>query len=279
MALKAVIENLDDVAEDLRAEYKETVDPKTKAKVFVLDLEGFDSLPSVRKLKDENGQHRIAARDANALVAKFKAFGEPDEVLAKLDKLPELEAAAEGKLDDAKINTIVETRVKTKLAPLERELGQAKTRVTELEGVNSQLTQAEVRRKVTGAVGRAARDLKVLDSATEDVELYAERLFEVDTDGNVVTKDNVGVNPGLSPKAWLEDMQAKRPHWWPATSGGGAGGGKGGAGFANNPWSGEHWNMTEQGNVMKADRARAERMAKAAGVPMVGGVRPKVTSK
>ena len=40
MALKAVVENLDDLDESLRSEYREVIDPKTKAKVYALDIEG-----------------------------------------------------------------------------------------------------------------------------------------------------------------------------------------------------------------------------------------------
>lgn len=128
---------------------------------------------------------------------------------------------------------------------------------------------------IGGALGKAARDLKVVDSALEDVELYGERLFEVQEDGTVVTRDGVGVTPGLSPKQWLEDMQGKRPHWWGPTAGGGAGGSRGANTGAGNPWSAEGWNMTEQGNIIRTKgRAEADRLAKLAGTT-VGGPQPK----
>lgn len=274
MALKAVVDNLDDVDEGLREQYKETTHPETKAKVYVLDLENLAALPDVVRLNTSLRKERDEHKGTKAKLAPFAAFGDPTKLQEQLDRIPELEAAAEGKLDDSKINAIVEGRVKTKLAPLERELGQLRTQVGEKDKVIEGFTAKERSRMIGGALGKAARELKVVDSAMEDVELYGERMFEVQEDGTVVTRDGVGVAPGLSPKAWLEDMQAKRPHWWGPTQGGGAGGSRQPNGGGANPWSADGWNLTEQGNVLKTKgRAEADRLAKAAGT-VVGGQRP-----
>lgn len=277
MAVKTTVENLEDVPEGLRDEYKETVDPKTKAKIYVLDLEGLEQLPAVRTLKDENARRRIEASTASTKLKKFEAFGDrdPGEILQLLDRIPELEAAAEGKLDEAKIATIVEGRVKAKLTPLERELTTVKTTLGEREKELGDMRQTDVRRRITDAVSAAARGLKVIDAALDDAVLLGERVLEIDADGNVVTKDGVGVTPGLSPKDWLSDMQSKRPHWWGPTAGGGATGNRGApGGLGANPWTAENWNMTEQGAILRTDRKRAETLAKAAGTT-IGGMKPK----
>ena len=276
MALKAVVDNLDDLDESLRGEYKEVIDPKTKAKVYALDIEGgIEAHPGARKIKDELASRRISETKAKEQLTPFLALGDPAEVLAKLDRIPELEAAAEGKLDDGKISAIVEGRLRTKLAPIERERDQLKAQVVEKDGVIQQYTAKERTTKVSSAVTKAAREAKVVDSAVEDIELLGDRVFEVQDDGSVVTKDNVGVTPGLTPKQWLEDMQSKRPHWWGPSGGGGAGGNRNGAngGAGPNPFTHEHWNVTEQGTLLRADRAKAERQAKAAGTT-IGGPKP-----
>jgi len=41
-----------------------------------------------------------------------------------------------------------------------------------------------------------------------------------------------------------------------------------------NPWKAETWNVTEQGNIVRTDRARADKLAAAAGTK-VGGLKPK----
>jgi hypothetical protein len=271
MSLKAIVDTVEELDSGLLEHYKKD----EKSGKFVLDLEGFDGMPQVKRLKDEAAQHRIKAREAEDKFKPFSSLGSIDELQAKLDRIPELEAAAKGKLDQAQIDQLVDTRIKGKLAPLERERDQLKGAVAERDQKIGEYTQAEVRRKVNHAVTKAAREAKVTDSAVDDIELYGERLFEVQEDGSVVTKDGVGVTPGLSPKQWLEDMQGKRPHWWGTTAGGGAAGNRGGGATGGvNPWSAEHWNMTEQGAILRTKgREHADRLAKAAGTT-VGGKRP-----
>lgn len=277
MALKAQIDSLEDVAEGLRTEYKEMTDPTSKKTVFVLDIDGtIDPLPGVKALKDESARRRIENTNLKGQMDKFKVLGDKDpaEILTLLDRIPELEAAAEGKLDEAKINGIVEGRLKSKLGPLERERDQLRTQLGEKDKVIEGYTAKERARLIGGALSKAARELKAVDSALEDIELYGDRIFEVTEEGNVVTKDGVGVTPGLSAKDWLTDMQSKRPHWWGPSTGGGAGGGRGGPAGGVNPWKAETWNVTEQGNIVRTDRARADKLAAAAGTK-VGGLKPK----
>ena len=102
---------------------------------------------------------------------------------------------------------------------------------------------------------------------------------EINDEGLVLTRDKiVGVTPGIAPEIWLSEMQEKRPHWWPTSTGGGAGGGKGDGGFDKNPWSGDHWNLTSQAHAIRENKAKAERMATAAGTS-IGGVRPAASKK
>jgi hypothetical protein len=278
MALKAIVDNLDDVPEEFRGEYKEQTDPKTKAVVHVLDIEGSIELhPAARVLKDELARRRVSekkATDKLALLAPFETLGKPEDVQAQLDRIPELEALAEGKMDDTKINTLVETRIKSRLAPIERELGTWKTKATELEGTVSKFQAENKQRSIADNVRAAvSRSQGFQPVAMEDAIVFAERMLEVNEDGHVVTKDGVGVTPGVDAVVWLTEMQAKKPHWWGTTQGGGAQGGRlGGAGGAN-PFSHEGWNMTEQGNLVRTNRARAEQLAKSAGTS-IGGKRP-----
>ena len=78
-------------------------------------------------------------------------------------------------------------------------------------------------------------------------------------------------------KEWLKDMQEAKPHWWPASQGGGAGGGRGGLGGAraDNPWTKEGWNLTKQGQfVRQFGDAKALEAAKAAGLSGLGSTKP-----
>jgi hypothetical protein len=118
---------------------------------------------------------------------------------------------------------------------------------------------------------------KVVDEARADVIMLANQVFEVGDDGKTVqTKENpYGVTLGLSPEVFLGEMQDKRPHWWPTSVGGGAQGSGNTFGTgAGNPWANDTWNMTKQGEYVRANGLdKAEQMAKAAGTT-IGGRKP-----
>lgn len=225
----------------------------------------------------------VKERDAHkATKDRLSAWGDMDhdDVLAKLDRLPELEAAAKGKLDDNAIEEIVTRRVegtlKSKMTPLERELTKLKREREEIAEENQKFRTAEISRKVRDDVRSALVAAKVRPEAHEDALLLAERIMEITEEGQVQTRDGVGVVPGLDPGSWLTEIQDKRPHWWPGSVGGGARGSTEKGGFGGpNPWSAEGWNRTQQAQYIKAHgEEKATRMAQAAGTTMIG-TRPK----
>lgn len=275
MAVKTVYDTPEDVPEALRDEYKETKDAKTGKTQYVLDVEGpVEVLPAVRTIKDEAARRRIEATELGKKLDKYKVLGDmdPSEILTKLDKFPELEAALAGKTDDEKINAIVETRVKGRIGAVERDRDTWKTKAGELEKINEGFTTAERNRMIKGAAGTAARSARMLNEAIEDLELLAEKVLMIDESGDVVTKDGVGVTPGLTAEQWIAELQTKRPHWWGVSGGGGAGGGRN-AGGGLNPFTHENWNVTAQGQLHKTDPKRAAAQAAAAGTT-VGGRKP-----
>lgn len=268
MGLKVVHDTVDEIDEPFRPLYAEK-----DGKYVLTGVEGIKTQADIDRLNGaltkERNDHK-AAKDRLALFSDL----DPEEVHAKLDKYPELEAAAEGKLDEDKITEIAEKRLRTALGPVERERDQLKTKLEATTATVEELQGVLRSRDIKDNVMAAALKGKVVETAVDDVLMLADRVFEVGEDGAVTTKDGVGVTPGLTPEQWLTEMQPKRPHWWPASQGGGAQGGNGGGGgFANNPWSHEHWNMTEQGRMMNQDRQKADQMAKAAGTS-IGGPKP-----
>lgn len=283
MALKLSVEKLDDVPEAVRTEYKEVTGPNG-AKSFVLDLDGnIQQHPSSAALRNELAQRRISekrATDELAVLAPFKVLGDLADVQAKLDRFPELEAAAAGKLDDKKIQELVEGKLNARLAPVQRELQKAQTMLAEkdkaLEGYSVKERTRSVHDAVREAVGKSKG---FIQHAADDAIVFAERMLEVSEDGRVVTKDGVGVTPGVDAAIWLQEMQQRKPHWWGGTAGGGAPGSNGGGGAGGeNPFTHEGWNLTKQGELLKLDRAKAEQMARSAGTS-VGGPRPQKKAK
>lgn len=232
----------------------------------------FKTVEDVQRVQEGLRKER---EDHKATKRKLARFGdmEPDDVLEKLDRIEELEAAASGKIDETKLNELVETRLRSKTAPLERQINQLKQENEELQGNVQEYQQKDRQRIIHDHLRRAGQEAKVRDTAMEDLLLVGERVFDVDENNKVITKDGVGVTPGVDPVVWLSEVKSSRPHWWPESQGVGARGGDGKVDLSNNPFSADGWNMTAQGELIRQDRARAEQLAKAAGTS-IGGPRP-----
>ena len=268
MGLKLSYDAIDDVPEVHRELYTDQ-----GGKFVLTGVEGVKSQADIDRMNVALQKERDAHKATKSKYSHFENL-DATEVLSKLDRFEELEAAAAGKLDENAINGIVETRIKSKTAPLEREKAQLAAKLAENEAVIQQYQARERQRSIHDAVRSVALKSKVTDTALEDVLMLAERVFDVDEDGNVTAKDNVGVTPGVSPEVWLQEMQSKRPHWWPASGGGGASGSQGGGGYAGaNPFAAATWNATEQGRIFRENPKRAEQLAAAAGTK-VGGMKP-----
>lgn len=272
LKLKAVADSLDDLPDVVHELYTER-----DGKFVLTGIDDATLLPGVAKLKSENAQRRLAETAANEALKKYSPLKDLDitDILAKLEKYPELELAADGKVDEGKINTIVETRLKAKLSPVERERDALKTGIQERDVKISEFEKKERTRTIHDSVRGAIVNIQGFQQAAiEDALMYAERMLEVSEDGQVVTRDNVGVTPGLQASVWLTEMQQKKPHWWGPSAGGGANPNRpNGGGFGSNPWTSETWNVTEQGKILSTDRKRAEQLAKSAGTT-IGGLRP-----
>ncbi len=270
MKLKAILETLEGLPEHFHELYTEK-----NGKYLLTGVEGIKTQADIDKLNEANVKEREAHKATKAKLESYISLAEnPEELQQKLDRMAELEEAAKGKLDENQLNNLVEARLKTKIAPLQRDLDKKQKDLEALTGEVTTYKTKERQRTIHDKVREAALKGNILNTAVEDVLMLAERVFDIDESGAVITKDNSGVTPGVDPHVWLTDMQQKRPHWWAASQGGGAkGGGAGNGGGGSNPFSAEGWNMTEQGQLIKTDRARAEQMAKAAGTT-IGGLRP-----
>lgn len=265
MTLKREVKDINEVPEAFRGEYKQVGDK------WIVDVEGgFKTEEDVTRLSGALAKERNDHSQTKKKFEPFQSLGNLEDVQAQLARIPELEIAAEGKVDDKKIEKLVEARLAQKVAPIQRELDQTKNQLGEATKTVESYKTKERTRTIHDAIRAAASGAKVAESAVEDALLLGERVFDVDDQGRVLAKDGVGVTPGIDASVWFTEMQKKRPHWWGPSQGGGASGSGGGGGGVN-PWSAEHWNMTEQGKIYNQDPARAEQLAKSAGTEIGGG--------
>lgn len=259
MALKAIVDTLDDVPEALHGEYKEQkIGDKT---VFVLEVEGVDAHPAVVNLKTAHERQKQANKtltgDLSAVRARLE--GLPEEFNA--EEYERLVAAAEGK-DGPKPDEQV-ARVRDQLERKHAtELGKKDERIKVLEGVinrtlvddglNSALDAAGIDPKFKRAARATLKEsglIKLVEeegqfSAIVDTDMGPMALEKYVADWATGDEGKVFVAP-----ARLDDAPGSRTN----------------RGTEPNPYAKDRWNKTEQGRLTTTDRNKAERLARAAG--------------
>lgn len=225
-------------------------------------------------LRKERSDHAAAKEALKPWLSLGKKH---DEIQTQLDRISELEAAAGGKIDETKIQQMVESRLGQKTGPLERQVRDLTTELNTMRTERDGLLQGAQRRDMSDVIRAVANDMKVVPTAIADIELVAQNYLERDDNGQFIVKSGLsGLTAGLDVKGFMKEMQKQRPHWWPASAGGGANGGSGGFGGETNPWSPSTWNLTAQGAIVREKgMVTAEAMAKAAG-SKVGATKPPV---
>lgn len=279
--LQAVYAKEEDIPEGFADLYSER-----NQKWEITGVEGIKTQADVDRidaaLKKERGDHK----ESKSKLAKYGDL-DPETISATQAELEETKAKLEaiapnGKLDETKVQPMIEAAVKRAIGPLEREktqlqrdLDNARKTQAEREAEVAALNQSIRNRSIEAALRDEAVKAKVLGSAVEDVVALGAAYFELTDDDRILTKDAKGQTPGLNPKEWLKDMQDKRAHWWPVSQGGGAHGGRGGGtGRSGNPWAAENWNVSAQGRyVTEHGIEKAQAAAAAMGVK-VGDTKP-----
>lgn len=264
ISLNYSYDSLDQVPEAYRGLYSEN-----NGKVVLSAVVGIKTQDDVNAVQEALRKERNDHKSVKDKLAKL-GDREIDDVLTMLDRIPELEAAAKG-ADN--IDERVAARLQQETAPLKRTIQGYETELETLRASVAEYQQRETNRDISDNVVKYATKTKVLPEAVDDVCFMARSIFEKNEDGNIVAKNGIpGVTPGITPEVWLTELRQSKPFYWPASNlpHMGTGGGHQGG---NNPWSAEHWNMTEQGKIYTANPKKAEQLAAQAGTS-IGGPKP-----
>lgn len=253
--LKFIYTSADEIPEGMADHYTESNGK------FVLNCEG--AVPTSRL--DEFRQTNID------LKKKVEAFGDLDPV-----KVKELMAKAD-EIDAAKATTPekIKEEVEKRVAKMKEEHDR------ELEGVRTKLTATETQlaaRTIDAALIEAGGEFGLRTTAHDDAVARGRQLFRLEDGQPVAYKGDEKLygkdGSPLSPREFIEGLTKAAPHLFEPSEGGGAGGSGGGGGGGGrmpeggNPWAKETFNLTKQAQILKADKATAQRLAAKAGVPL-----------
>lgn len=262
--IKRRIESLED-AGDLASYYTE-VDGGYELQV---DGPGADD---VSKLKQALANERAAHKETRAKYAGIDMTA--DEIRALRDNNEDLQFQLESApkaSDPQELEDRAELLAARKTRELDRELAtlreQNSSYVNAIQMHEAAANQRTMRDAAMDAIS-GDKGVQLVDSAREDLLPFVERSFEMNDLGEIVSKDGVGLEPGLTIRETLNEMQAsgRRSHWFKQSAGAGAAGNKSGTPAAGpNPFAKDTFNMTEIGRLVGSDPARAKALAKAAG--------------
>lgn len=268
MKLKAIYDKKEDIPAGFESAYVE------RNGKFELQVEGMKTQADVDRVQTALDSERDDHKDAKK---RLRGLGDDDtgEAFQDLkDKVEDLEAkletAGKDKVSDEDIQKRVDAQVKLVIRPLERENSKLKeTNEEQMETIGTQshkINSGLIRGDVTEVLG--TKELGINPDALPDIEAYAERVMSVGEDGKRLTKDGVGVTPGLTLAELIAEMRAggQRNHWFGKTVGAGANGGDGTHNSGNNPFKeGETWNSTQQGVLIVNNPNLAKSLAEQAG--------------
>ncbi len=271
MILQASYKTEEEVPEGLKEAYVE------KNGVFELQVEGMKGQGDVDRLTtalaSERTEHRATKSKYGWLPADFDAESLQTLKDSKEDLAHQLANAPKKGMTEDQIEERAEKLAARKTRGLERTIESLTADNSSHLNAIGIHEGAGAQRKIKDSVessltGKDA--VKVVDSAREDILPFAENIMTINDQGEVVTKENVGFEPGLPFSEVLVDLQAsgRRAHWFPGHESAGAKGGKGDATSAINPFKGENPSYDKISAAIRADRPNAIVMANAAGASL-----------
>jgi hypothetical protein len=248
MALKAIVENIEDVPEAVRDYYKQSGDS------YVLDVD--DSIrehPQTKELKNALDGEREKRK---------KLVEERDKLKKIADNVPEdfdpeeyerLKANGEGGEDVQK--KVEEAR--------ERERKRWEKKLNDLQAERDDLASKYKGTRTQTELKDALNQVNVAPHLRRAAERLWSYEVQLDDDGNIVTQDGTPLPDAV--KEWAETDEGKYFVAAPANGGGGAPGGRANGQAKDNPFSKEGWNLTRQMELSRQDPEKAKRLKAEAG--------------
>lgn len=268
MALRAVLESLDGLAEPIQEQYRQGEDGR-----FYLDVTDVDSMPAIEGLRRKNRElldkERKVKQRLDALMESL-GVSSPEEAEALREKM---ERSGQGGGDAEKVREEYEAKLAQMRDQAKRETDQAREEADrERAAARNYFLDSEITRAIIAAQGTPEL-LGHVVRAHLDVERDDDgrfRLRVLGPDGQPRIKNSSGDPFGLDDL--VEELKADpkygRAFDAPNRTGGGAPHNSRTASVGVNPFKKESRNLTEQMRLMREQPETARRLAQEAGVSL-----------
>jgi hypothetical protein len=174
------------------------------------------------------------------------------EALESKSRVEVLELQIKDGADPAKLQELVDTKVKVATEELTKQLSDKDGKIAEFQNA---VYGAEKDKLIGSIVDNFS------DSVKDEASFILGNIFERQEDGTFLTKNSFGLDAGLNSEQVISKLTELRPHWQKRNVSGGATGSTGGnGGVANNPFSKKTYNLTEQHKLYQENPAEYERL-------------------
>jgi len=220
MPLKAIVDDIEGVAEPLREYYVKGEDGK-----FHLSAEGVEDVSGLKSaLSKERTARETAERVARETAKQWEGMDSTEmrNLLTRIEGDEDMKLIKDGKYDQ-----VFTKRTEKLRTDHQKQLDKlASDHKTALEEADKR-TQLYEGRVLENALREAASEVGLHAPAIRDAVREGRATFVLDDNGNAVQKredgsvviGKDGKNP-FSPKEWLESMRTEAPHWFPAEGSG-----------------------------------------------------------
>ena len=253
MSLKTYINNLEEVPESLHEFYHEDGDG------YRLDLEGQQDRNELKnKLGEFRNNNKALKEQLEAYQARFAELEEVDPAEIKKAMKAHTEAKDKQMLPASEVDRLLKERLTEAQSKSQKELAEAQTVAQQLQ---QQMSQMMIEKNVTEAIQQVGQLQK---GALTDVLHRAK--IEMDwQDGGLVERST-----GLSIEAsnWAEQLIKNSPFFFQPNTGVGSRGSSSKSSTPN-PFSQEHFNLTEQGRLLRESPNEAIKLAREVGVELM----------
>lgn len=197
---------------EVQAELKALLETQVNAAVAALKAKNSELLEEKKRLKDAAAEFADFDKDT------LKNY------IARLKNDEEARLIAEGKVGD-----VIDRRTERMRESYQSQIADTQKLAQEWQGKYSELEQKFNYTRIDSALRDAALAANVVPSAIDDIITRGRKSFEIDANGNIISKDQytgdikIGAD-GKNPYAasdFLSDLKKTAPHFWPQSQSGG----------------------------------------------------------
>lgn len=236
MGLKAFVQSIDDIPNDLRELYVKTDEG------FVLDVDDKDFKQKISEFRDNNislRQQVDAAKQMEQELKKLKDMAknfdgmDPEKAREALNRIQELEE--QNLLDAGKVDEVVTQRTERMRQDFEGRIEALSKKLEESSGTAQRFKGLYSDTVIESGLQRAVSEIaKVRPGAMQDILHRGKTVWSVDEDGNPIPRDTKGkVRYGkdgekpITMQEWAESLVLDAPYLFEGSAGGGSTSGRG----------------------------------------------------